>query len=72
MRRRISIRGCVRPSLRRSVRPSPVIFKRVLGASFAVYPALFSLSSDPHGDKVGEMRSASLETESSYQVSLIK
>ena len=31
----------VRPSVRRSVGPSPVIFKRVLGASCAVYPALF-------------------------------
>ena len=49
MRRCISIRGCVRPSVRRSVRPSVgpsvrlsrVIFRRVLGASFAVYPALF-------------------------------
>ena len=45
MRRCISIRGCVRPSVRwsvrPSVRPSPVIFKRVLGASCAVYPALF-------------------------------
>ena len=28
-------------SVRPSVRPSPVIFKRVLGASCAVYPALF-------------------------------
>ena len=50
MRRRISIRGCVRPSVRRSVRqsvrrsvgPSRVIFERILGASCAVYPALFS------------------------------
>ena len=61
MRRRISIRGCVRlsiPSLRRSVLPSvrpsvgpsvrpsvPSYFRRwkerILGASFAVYPALF-------------------------------
>ena len=51
MRRRISIRGCVRPSVgpsvRRSVRRSvgPVLFSRVkvriLGASCAVYPALF-------------------------------
>ena len=49
MRRRISIRGCVRPSVgpsvrrsvRSSVRLSRVIFRRVLGASFAVYPALF-------------------------------
>ena len=29
------------PSVRRSVRPSRVIFRRVLGASLAVYPALF-------------------------------
>ena len=42
MRRRISIRGCGRPS----VRPSPVIFSRVLGASCAVYPALFSYARD--------------------------
>ena len=45
MRRRISIRGRVRPSVRPSVGPSVrlsrVIFKRVLGASCAVYPALF-------------------------------
>ena len=34
MRRRISIRVV-------SVRPSPVIFRRVPGASCAVYPALF-------------------------------
>ena len=44
MRRRISIRGCVcpsvRPSVGPSVGPSPVIFKRILGASCAVYPAL--------------------------------
>ena len=36
-----SVRLSVGPSVRRSVRPSPVIFKRVLGASCAVYPALF-------------------------------
>ena len=41
MRRRISIRGRVRPSIRPSVCLSRVIFKRVLGASCAVYPALF-------------------------------
>ena len=49
MRRRISIRGHVRrsvgPSVRPSVRPSRVIFERykvcILGASCAVYPALF-------------------------------
>ena len=41
MRRRISIRGGVRLSGRRSVRLSRVIFRRVLGASCAVYPALF-------------------------------
>ena len=29
------------PSVRPSVRPSPVIFKHVLGVSCAVYPALF-------------------------------
>ena len=40
MRLRISIRGLVRPSIRRSVRPSRVIFRRLLGASCAVYPAL--------------------------------
>ena len=42
MRRHISIRGCVRPSVRPSVRrcvtPS---LRRVLGASCAVYSALF-------------------------------
>ena len=47
MRRRISLTGCVRPSVGPSVRPSVrlsrVIFKRVLGASCAVYPALFIL-----------------------------
>ena len=32
----------VGPSVRPLIRPSPVIFKRVLGASCAVYPALFS------------------------------
>ena len=32
-------RAC--PSVRPSVRPSPVIFKHVLGASCAMYPALF-------------------------------
>ena len=32
----------VRRSVGRSVGPSPIIFKRVLGASCAVYPALFS------------------------------
>ena len=42
MRRRISIRGRVRPSVRPSVRLSRVIFRRVLGASCAVYPALLS------------------------------
>ena len=45
MRRRISIRCRVRPSIRRSVRRSvcPVLFLkvRILGASCAVYPALF-------------------------------
>ena len=48
MRRRISIRGRVRPSVGPSVRPSVrlsrVIFRRVLGASCAVYPALFHFS----------------------------
>ena len=43
MRRRISIRGRVRPSVRMSV---PCYFRRwkvrILGASCAVYPALFS------------------------------
>ena len=36
-------RSCpsVRRSVRPSVRPSPVLFKHVLGASCAVYPALF-------------------------------
>ena len=38
MRRRISIRGCVRPSVRRSVTPS---LRRLLGASYAEYSALF-------------------------------
>ena len=38
---RLSVRQSVDPSVRRSVHPSPVIFKRVLGASCAVYPALF-------------------------------
>ena len=43
MRRRTSIRGCVRPSgrpsvLRRSVTPS---LRRLLGASYAEYSALF-------------------------------
>ena len=61
MRRRISIRGCVRPSVgpsvgrsvRRSVRPTPVIFKRVLGASCAVYPALFfQLSALPRSNRL--------------------
>ena len=41
MRRRISLGGRVRPSVRRSVRLSRVISRRVLGASCAVYPALF-------------------------------
>ena len=45
MRRRISIWGRVRPSVRLSVCPSRVLFRRwkvrVLGASCAVYPALF-------------------------------
>ena len=39
MHRRISIRGCVRPSARPSITP----LKRVLGGSYAVYPALLSL-----------------------------
>ena len=43
MRRCISIRGCVCPSVGPSVRPSPVIFRRVRGASCAVYPVLFNL-----------------------------
>ena len=56
MRRRISIWGCVRPSVRPSVRRSvrrsvrpyvPCYFRRwkesILGASCAVYPALFPL-----------------------------
>ena len=45
MRLCISIRGYVHPSVGPSVRPSVhmshVIFRRVLGASCAVYPALF-------------------------------
>ena len=45
MRRRISIRGCVRssvgPSVRRSVTPS---LRRLLGASYAEYSALFILT----------------------------
>ena len=41
MRRRISIRGRVRPSVGPSVRLSRIIFRRVLGASCAVYPAFF-------------------------------
>ena len=50
MRRRISMWGRVRPSVRRSVGPLvPCYFRswkvRILGASFAVYPALFFLSS---------------------------
>ena len=52
MHRCISIWGCVRPSVcpsvGRSVGPSPVIFKRVLGASCAVYPALFERFKKPH------------------------
>ena len=40
MRRRITIRGCVRPPVRRSVTPS---LRRVPGASYAVYLALFFL-----------------------------
>ena len=36
-----SVRPSVGPSVGLSVRPSPVIFRRVLGASCAVYPALF-------------------------------
>ena len=39
-----SVRRSVRRSVRPSVRPSPVIFRRVLGASCAVYPALFPQS----------------------------
>ena len=39
MRRRISIRGCVRLFIHRSVTPS---LRRMLGASCAVYSALFS------------------------------
>ena len=42
MRRRIFIIGRVRPSVRPSVRLSRPIFRRVLGASCTVYPALFS------------------------------
>ena len=46
MRRRVSIRGCVRPPVRPSVRPSVrlsrVIFGRVPGASCAVYLALLT------------------------------
>ena len=41
MRLRISIRGLVRRSVRPSVPLSHVIFRRVLGASCAVYSALF-------------------------------
>ena len=45
MRRRISIRGCVRPSVRRTVgRSGTPSLIRVLGASCAVYPALFFCS----------------------------
>ena len=44
MRRRISIRGCVRPSVRVSVRGSVSIKeKRGLGASYVGYPNLFFL-----------------------------
>ena len=43
MRRRISIRGCVGPSVHRSVgRSGTPSLIRALGASCAVYPALFS------------------------------
>ena len=37
MRRRISMRGCVRPSVRLSVTPS---LRRLLGASYTEYSAL--------------------------------
>ena len=43
MRRRISIRGCVRRSVRRSVTPS---FRRLLGASYAEYSALLTFEID--------------------------
>ena len=54
MRRCISIRGLVRPlihpsarpsvclSIRPSIRPSPIIFRRILGASCTVYSAFFA------------------------------
>ena len=46
MRRRISIRGCVRPYVRPSVRPwvrgsVSIKEKRGLGASYVGYPTLF-------------------------------
>ena len=45
-----SVRPSVDPSVRMSVRPSRVIFRRVLGASCAVYPALFLFClTVPHG-----------------------
>ena len=49
MRRPISIRGCavsVRPSVRRSVTPS---LRRLLGASYAEYSALFFHTAGPWG-----------------------
>ena len=42
-RRRRRRRGCVRPSLGPSARLSRVIFRRILGATCAVYPALFNI-----------------------------
>ena len=46
MRRRISVKGCVRPSIRRSVgRSEAPSLRRLLGASYAEYSALFSICS---------------------------
>ena len=65
MRRRISIRGCVRPSVRQSVGPSvgrsvPSYFQRwkarILGASCAVYPALFCIIFQTHNIEIVQIK----------------
>ena len=67
MRRRISIRGCVRPYVRPSVRPwvrpwvrgsVSIKEKRGLGASYVGYPTLLIFI---FGPKTKEIRSKTLE-----------
>ena len=68
MCRRINIRSRVRPSVGLSVRPSPVIFRRVLGVSRAVCPALLLAL---HADEPGSFSSARVLYDACGSISLL-